>query len=85
MEVVHERCAGIDVHKATVVACVRMPGARPGERHSETKTFATTTRGLTELTHWLVGHGVTDVAMESTSVYWRPVYAVLENTVRLIS
>ncbi len=84
MEVVHERCAGIDVHKATVVACVRMPGARPGERHSETKTFATTTRGLTELTHWLVGHGVTDVAMESTSVYWRPVYAVLENTVRLI-
>ena len=84
MEVVHERCAGIDVHKATVVACVRMPGARPGVRHSETKTFSTTTRGLTELTHWLVGHGVTDVAMESTSVYWRPVYAVLENTVRLI-
>src|SRR3989475_9365696 len=84
MEVVHERCAGIDVHKATVVACVRMPGARPGEGHSETKTFATTTRGLTELTHWLVGHGVTAVAMESTGVYWRPVYAVLEHSVRLI-
>src|SRR5438093_2986481 len=84
MEVVHERCAGIDVHKATVVACVRMPGARPGERHSETKTFATTTRGLTELTHWLVGHGVTHVAMESTGVYWRPVYAALEGLVQVV-
>lgn len=84
MEVVHDRCAGVDVHKATVVACVRRPGPRPSERHGETKTFATTTRGLTELTDWLVGHGVTHVAMESTSVYWRPVYAVLENTVRLI-
>ena len=84
MEVVHVRCAGLDVHKATVVASVRVPGSRRGERHSETKTFATTARGLTELAQWLIGHGVTDVAMESTSVYWRPVYAVLENTVHVI-
>jgi transposase len=84
MEIVYARCAGLDVHKKTVVACVRMPGSRPGERRSETKTFATTTRGLTELADWLAGHGVTDVAMESTGVYWRPVYAVLENTVRLV-
>ena len=84
MEVVYARCAGLDVHKATVVACVRVPSPHLGERRGETKTFATTTRGLTELTDWLVAHGVTDAAMESTGVYWRPVYAVLENTMRLV-
>jgi len=84
MEIVYARCAGLDVHKATVVACVRVPSPRRGERRGETKTFATTTRGLTELADWLTGHGVTDVAMESTGVYWRPVYAALENTVRLV-
>ena len=67
MEVVHVWCAGLDVHKATVVASVRVPGPRRGERRSEIKTFATTARGLTELAQWLIGHGVTDVAMESTS------------------
>src|SRR2546428_13263566 len=84
MEIVYARCAGLDVHKATVVACVRVPSPRRGERRGETKTFATTTRGLTELADWLTGHGVTDVAMESTGVYCRPVYAALENTVRLV-
>src|SRR2546428_6854232 len=84
MEIVYARCAGLDVHKATVVACVRVPSPRRGERRGETKTFATTTRGLTELADWLTGHGVTDVAMESTGGYWRPVYAALENTVRLL-
>src|SRR6266542_4397822 len=84
MEIVYARCAGLDVHKATVVACVRGPGLRPGERRGETKTFATTTRGLTELRDWLQRHGVTEVAMESTGVYWRPVYAVLEGGVRLV-
>jgi len=84
MDVVYSRCAGLDVHKATVVACVRVPGAAPGERRGETKTFATTMRGLTELSGWLGRHGVTEVAMESTGVYWRPVYAVLETTVNVI-
>lgn len=84
MDVVHPRCAGLDVHKATVVACIRVPGARPAERRSETKTFTTTARGLTELTDWLQSHGITDVAIESTGVYWRPVYAALEDTVRLV-
>jgi len=84
MEVVNARCAGLDVHKATVVACVRVPGPRPGERRGETKTFVTTMRGLRELTDWLIAQGVTDVAMESTGVYWRPVYAVLEGTVQLV-
>jgi transposase len=84
MDVVHARCAGLDVHKATVVASVRGPGARRGERRGETKTFATTTRGLRELCDWLLAHGVTHVALESTGVYWRPVYAALEGVVELI-
>src|SRR3989449_1034082 len=84
MDIVNARCAGLDVHKATVVAGVRLPGPRPGERRSETKTFATTTRGLRELTDWLLAQGVTEVAMESTGVYWRPVYAALEGHVQLV-
>ena len=73
MDVVHTRCAGLDVHKATVVGCVREPGPQPNARRGETKTFATTTRGLEALATWLTAHGVTHVAMESTGVYWRPV------------
>src|SRR2546425_1146829 len=84
MDVVHARCAGLDVHKATVVAGVRMPSPRCGERCGETTTFATTTRGLRELREWLIAHGVTHVALESTGVYWRPVYAVLEGVVEMI-
>lgn len=84
MDVVNARCAGLDVHKATVVGCVRGPGAQPGARRGETKTFATTTRGLHDLTHWLLAQGVTDVAMESTGVYWRPVHAALEGHVQLV-
>jgi transposase len=84
MELVYARCAGLDVHKATVVGCVRVPGPRPAERQAETKTFATTLRGLGELAAWLSAHGVTHVAMESTGVYWRPVYAVLEGSVQVL-
>jgi transposase len=83
MNIVHARCAGLDVHKATVVAGVRVPG-RQGERGAETKTFATTRRGLHALRDWLIAHGVTHAALESTGVYWRPVYAVLEGVVELI-
>lgn len=84
MELVYARCAGLDVHKATVVGCVRVPGPGPGERQVETKTFTTTLRGLGELAAWLTAHGVTHAAMESTGVYWRPVYAVLEGAVRVL-
>jgi transposase len=84
MEVVYTRCAGLDVHKATVVACVRVPDRRAGERRRDIQTFATTMRGLRELADWLRAHGVTHVAIESTGVYWRPVYAVLEGTVELV-
>lgn len=83
MDLMYARCAGLDVHKATVVACVRMPGPRPDARHAETQTFATTLQGLEALAAWLTAHGVTHVAMESTGVYWRPVFAVLEGTVQV--
>ena len=78
MDIVYARCAGLDVHKATVVACVRMPGPRPEHGRRRPQTFATTLRGLRALVAWLIAHGVTHVAMESTGVYWRPVFAVLE-------
>lgn len=84
MELVYARCAGLDVHKKTVVAQVRVPDRGRNERQAVTKTFATTTRGLQELAEWLRAYGVTHVAMESTGVYWRPVYAVLEGGVELI-
>lgn len=84
MEIVNARCAGLDVHKATIVAGVRMPGPQRGARRSERKAFATTPRGLSELTDWLIAHAVTIVAMESTGVYWRPVYAVLERRLTVI-
>jgi transposase len=84
MDLVYARCAGLDVHKVTVVGCVRVPGAQRGERKTETKTFATTLRGLRELAAWLTARDVTHVAMESTGVYWRPVYAVLEGVVQVL-
>ena len=80
MDVIYERCAGLDVHKATVVGCVRRPGPKPSERRGETRTFPTTIPGLLALSDWLATQGVTHVAMESTGVYWRPVYAILEGT-----
>lgn len=78
MDVVVERCAGLDVHKKTVTACVRTPSRSGGERRRRVRTFATTNPGLEGLREWLVSRGVTHVAMESTGVYWRPVWAVLE-------
>src|SRR5205085_11368926 len=77
MEVVVERCAGLDVHKDTVMASVRIPGEK-GAREQTTRGFGTTTKELLALRDWLVGLGVTRVGMESTGIYWRPVYYVLE-------
>ena len=76
MDVVYERCGGLDVHKDTVVACARW--MESGEIHREVKTFGTVTRELLLLSDWLMAHGCTHVAMESTGVYWKPVWAVLE-------
>jgi transposase len=78
MERLIERCAGLDVHRDTVAACVRIPGPN-GKRHQEVRTFGTTAAELLGLRDWLETHGVTDVAMESTGVYWKPVFYVLED------
>ena len=77
MERIVERACGLDVHKKTVAACVRVPGAR-GTRAQHVRTFGTTTPELLALADWLGGHGVTHVAMESTGVYWKPVFYLLE-------
>jgi transposase len=80
MDVVVGRCAGLDVHKDTVVACVRTPG-RGGKRHQETRTFGTMTADLLALRDWLVAMGVTLCGMESTGVYWRCVFYLLEDDI----
>ena len=72
MQVIYERCCGLDVHKKTVVACVLTPVGR------ETRTFGTMTRELLQLADWLLEQEVTHVAMESTGVFWKPVYNLLE-------
>jgi hypothetical protein len=72
VDVIVERCAGLDVHKKTVMACVRKPG-EAGERVSVKREFSTFTYGLHQLRDWLASEGVTQVAMEATGVYWRPV------------
>lgn len=75
-----ERCAGLDVHKRTVTATVRFPGPKGG-RASRTATFDTTVKGLFALAEWLAGFQVTLVGMESTGVYWKPVFFLLEEQV----
>jgi transposase len=78
MDRVVERCCGLDVHKASVIACVR--AAAGGEVRQEIREFATTTtRGLLLLRDWLASFGVTLVGMEATGVYWKPVYYMLED------
>jgi transposase len=82
MQVIHRRCAGLDVHKQTVVACVRI--ARDREAAQHVQTFATTTTGLLALADWLASHEVAVVGMEATGVYWKPVWHVLEGHFELV-
>jgi transposase len=77
METIVERAAALDVHKAQVTACVRVP-KRGGGRAQEVAQFQTTVRGLLALRDWLKAHRATQVAMEATGVYWKPVWAILE-------
>jgi transposase len=79
MDVLVDRCAGIDIGKADLKACVRTPGKRRGARRSEIRSFATTTAGVLALRDWLTEQRVTVVGMESTGVYWKPVYFLLED------
>ena len=81
MEVLYPRCAGLDVHQKTVVACAQVVGQGAVAQHVE--TFETTTQGLETLRAWLLQFGCTHVAMESTGVYWKPVYNLLEGACEL--
>lgn len=83
MDTLIERCCGLDVHQGTVVACVLTTGSK-GKVEKEIRTFPTFTRDLLKLRDWLQERGVTHVGMESTGVYWKPVYAVLEGEFELI-
>jgi transposase len=81
MDLLYPRCAGLDVHKDSVVARIRCVSEPV---HDEVKTFATTTSALLELNEFLSGHGVTHVAMEATGVYWKPVWHLLEGDFELV-
>jgi transposase len=82
METIFERVGALDVHKAQVTACVRVPGP-DGRRKPDVVEFATTVQGLTALHDWLSAHEVTHVAMEATGVYWLPVWHILEQDFEL--
>jgi len=83
MDVMHARCCGLDVHKATVVACV-LTGEAGGRVRKEVRTFGTMTGDLRQLATWLAEEQVTHVGMESTGVYWKPVYTMLEGQFELV-
>jgi transposase len=83
MEIVHSRCAGLDVHQKTVVACRIYPGNR-GKVIRDIETFDTFTDGLLQLSDWLNAVGIEQVAMESTGEYWKPVYTILDGTFELL-
>ena len=83
MPVVKSHCAGLDVHKKTVVACLITPKEKGGWE-KEIRTFSTMTKDLLNLSDWLTSKGCTQVAMESTGEYWRPVYNILEGNLEVI-
>ena len=83
MNVVYERCCGLDVHKKMLVACLILLGA-DGQRHKELRTFRTMMADLLALRDWLTAAGCTHVAMESTGVYWKPIYNVLDGQVEVL-
>lgn len=82
MEVLYGKCAGLDVHKDSVVACIRI---QEGPQASyRIQTFGTTTQALLQLSEWLVEYSVTHVAMEATGVYWKPVWHILDGEFELV-
>ena len=83
MDQLLERVGGLDIHQKSIAACVRGP-APGGGRQKQVQSFGTTTADLLGLRDWLLAHGVTHVAMESTGVYWKPVYAVLEDALTCV-
>ncbi len=83
MDVVYRHCAGLDVHKKTVVACCITPGLK-GEKQTEIRTFGTMTVDLLALSDWLTSKQITHVAMESTGEFWKPIYNLLEGNFELL-
>jgi transposase len=83
MELLYASCAGLDVHKETVVACVRRLGAK-GKVQQQTRTFGTATGELLALADWLTDQAVTHLAMESTGVYWKPIWNILEGQFEIL-
>jgi transposase len=83
MQIVYQRCAGLDVHKRTVVVCTITPDAKE-QRYKERRTFSTMTTDLLRLRDWLKGLGVTHVAMESTGSFWKPIFNILEGHVEVL-
>src|SRR6266699_1379203 len=83
MEILYERCAGLDVHKKNVKACFSSPG-NDGHRQKETRTYLTMTGNLLELRDWLKEQGCTHIALEATGVYWKPIYNLLEGDFELL-
>jgi transposase len=77
MELQHARCCGLDVHKNSVVACLRL--VSDGKITTEVRTFGTTTAELFRLSEWLASNECTHVAMEATGVYWKPVWHILDD------
>jgi len=78
VDVLVERCAGIDIGKDEVVACVRTPAPNGRGRRKQTRTFASFTGSLEAMAKWFTAEGVTEIAMEATGSYWKPVWYVLE-------
>jgi transposase len=83
MQDIFPRCAGLDVHKESVEACVRQmePG---GHLHQQTRHWATMTRDILMMADWMAAQGVTHVAMESTGVYWKPIFNILESRFKVL-
>ena len=82
MKTLHRRCAGLDAHSDSVVACARL-SVRTKVSH-EVRRFSTTTQDLLELGDWMAAQGITHVAMEATGVYWKPIWHILEGRFELV-
>src|SRR4051794_19683538 len=83
MDVVYTRCCGLDVHKDSLVACIVIPNDQ-GQPAKTIRTFGTMTADILAFGDWLAEHGVTHLAMESTGVYWKPVWNLLEGQLELL-
>jgi transposase len=82
MEVVYPRCSGLDVHKRFVVACLSI--IEQGQRHKEVRQVGTMTSDILELKAWLLAAGCRQIAMESTGVFWKPIYHLLEDSFEIV-